>query len=195
MTLPERSIGDFLSTVASRQVTPSGGAVAAVTGAMGAALGEMVCIHTDESTVTADTAATLREARTEIEASRERLLELAAEDMAAIDEVQTVFEVETDADHEEAALKRATTIPLEIAETCAEILDRAVVVAEHGNPNAHADAVASAHIARAALASTAAIVRTNVGLLDDRAFVADVTDRITTAENAADRSLSAVQSA
>jgi formiminotetrahydrofolate cyclodeaminase len=46
MTFANQTISEFLEHVAAATVTPSGGAVAAIGGAAGAALCEMVCIHT-----------------------------------------------------------------------------------------------------------------------------------------------------
>lgn len=46
MNFADQTISEFLEDVAATTVTPSGGAVAAIGGAFGAALCEMVCIHT-----------------------------------------------------------------------------------------------------------------------------------------------------
>lgn len=46
MSYRELPINQFLADIASKNVTPAGGSGAAVVGAVGASLCEMVCIHT-----------------------------------------------------------------------------------------------------------------------------------------------------
>ncbi|MBV0926203.1 cyclodeaminase/cyclohydrolase family protein [Halomicroarcula limicola] len=184
--IADRTIDSFLSGVAASAVAPSAGAVAAVTGSMGAALCEMVAIHTSEPT------ASLTDARHDLAADREQLLELADADAAAVDTVQTAFEDGSETDYPQAALQRATTVPLRIAEACATVAEHAVAVAEEGTRNAVVDVAVGARIARTALASAATIVRENLDLIDDESFVADARRRLDDAEEAADTALTAV---
>lgn len=178
MTYAERSIGGFLSDVASPQVAPSAGAVSALTGALGASLCEMVCLHTSEATRSdrlADAEAILRD-------RRELLLTLADEDGTAVDEVRTAFEQQSDDDHERQALRRATEIPTGIAEAATDVAEQAVVVAEDGTPNARIDAIVGATLARAAVNAAVTIVRANLDLLADDEFANDIRGRIDAAE-------------
>lgn len=184
--IADRTIDSFLSGVAASAVAPSAGAVAAVTGSMGAALCEMVAIHTSEPT------ASLTDARHALAADREQLLELADADAAAVDTVQTAFEAGSETDHPQAALQRATAVPLRIAEACATVVEHAVAVAEEGTRNAVVDVAVGARIARTALASAATIVRENLDLIDDESFVTDARRRLDDAEEAADTALTAV---
>jgi len=166
VTLADRSIGAFLDGVASEAVTPSGGAVAPVVGAMGTALCEMVCLHTDGDD-TGDDATDLRTVRTELEERRERLLELAAEDADAVDAVGAAFAGDADAEQRRATAERATEVPLDAAETGLLVLERAVLVTEVGNPNAVPDGVTGALLVHAAVEASVATVRANLDMLDD----------------------------
>lgn len=188
MTYAEQSVEGFLSNVASPRVAPSAGAVAALTGALGASLCEMACLHTSES----ETSERLATAQASLRDCRDQLLSLADGDGEAVDKVQTAFEETSDDEHEQAALQAATTVPLRIAETARDVADCAVVVVADGTQNARADAVVGAMIARAAVASAATIVRANLDLLDDDAFVSDVRTRLNAAESAADDAVAAV---
>ncbi|MEF8818394.1 MAG: cyclodeaminase/cyclohydrolase family protein [Haloferacaceae archaeon] len=188
VTVADQSLETFLSDVASSRVAPSAGAVTAVTGALAASLCEMVCLHTP----TAETSPRLEAARTELAARRGRLLELAGDDAAAVETVQTAFEASSDEDHGQAALGRATEAPLQIAVAARDVAEAAVVVASEGTQNARTDAVVGAYLARAAVASAAAIVRENVELLTDRSFVADARARIETAEADAEAAVTAI---
>jgi formiminotetrahydrofolate cyclodeaminase len=184
----EQSVETFLANVASSRVAPSAGAAAAVTGALAASLCEMVCLHT----AAAETSPRLEAARTDLAAGRERLLGLAAEDAAAVEAVQTVFEGSSDDDHGAAALRRATDVPLRIAEAARDVAETATVVAAEGTASARTDAVVGAHLARAAAASAAAIVRENVGFLADETVVADARARADAAETEAEAAVAAV---
>lgn len=178
MTFAEQPIEEYLSNVASSQVAPSAGATAAISGALGAALCEMVCLHTGEAARSerlADTTVELRDLR-------DQLLTLADDDGAAVDELQTAFEPETDDTPEQAVLRTATEIPLRIAETASDVATAATVVAADGTPNARTDAVVGATLARAAVASAAVIVRSNTGFLSDDTVVSDIESRVDAAE-------------
>lgn len=171
MEIAEWSIGTFLQRVASRRLTPSGGAVAAVGGAMGAALCEMVCTHTDGA---------LTEAAATLAAARERLLALADEDAAAVRAFDDALAGATDAGDEgetdgrtaalEAAHERLLTVPIETAETCLLVVETAEAVLAEGNERAVADGVTGVLLAAAALEAAVYTARTNVE--DDPATVA-----------------------
>jgi formiminotetrahydrofolate cyclodeaminase len=153
---------------------------------MAASLCEMVCLHTTDASPDLDAV------QTDLAARRERLLELADEDAAAVETVQTAFEAASDAEHKQAALWRATEVPLQIADAARDVAEAATVVASEGTRNARTDAVVGAYLARAAVASAAAIVRENAELLTDESVVADVRVRIETAETEAEAAVAAV---
>jgi len=188
VTYAERSIEGFLSEVASSQVAPSAGAVAALTGALGASLCEMVCLHTSETATSerlADAEGTLRD-------RREGLLALADEDGIAVDEVRTAFEQSSDGDHGQQALRTATEVPTGIAEAASHVAEQAVTVAEDGTPNAVIDAIVGATLARAAVTAAATIVRANLDLLASDEFANDVRERVAAAEADAAAAVDAV---
>ncbi|RLM95079.1 cyclodeaminase/cyclohydrolase family protein [Haloarcula sp. Atlit-7R] len=183
MTFADQPIGEFLDGVASGQVTPSGGAVAAIGGAMGAALCEMVCIHTvsaDESSADSGELAALADALTD---SRERLLALADKDAAAVDAVGAAFESGND-DRIQAAAKRSTEVPLETAEVCLDVIEHARTVTAKGRPVAVPDAAVGALLAAAALQASASTVRANLDMIDDESFVAAMKQRADATEAA-----------
>ncbi|WP_254274543.1 cyclodeaminase/cyclohydrolase family protein [Haloarcula marina] len=186
MTYAEQSVERFLSEVASSRVAPSAGAATALTGALAAALCEMVCIHTSDPTTR------LAAAHEALAEERQRLLALVDEDGAAVDEVRTAFEASSDADNAQSALRTATEVPLRIAEAAGRVAEGAVVVAEEGTPNARIDAVVGASLARAAVSAAATIVRVNLDFFDDEAFVRDARNRLEAAEADAADAVAAV---
>jgi len=185
MTFADQPIGEFLDGVASGQVTPSGGAVAAVGGAMGAALCEMVCIHTAG---TEEAATELSGVGDTLADRRERLLALADEDAAAVDAVGAAFESGDD-DRIQAAAKRSTKVPLETAEVCLDVVEHARTVTAKGTPVAVPDAAVGALLAAAALQASVATVRANLDMIDDESFVAAMKQRADEAEAAGEAAL------
>ncbi|WP_336338607.1 cyclodeaminase/cyclohydrolase family protein [Haloarcula brevis] len=191
MTVSDQSIGEFLDAVAAEQVTPSGGAVAAVGGAMGAALCEMTCVHTisgDESQAKAELAAV----RDTLADRRAELLALADEDAAAVDAVQAAFGSD-DRAGVQAALERSTAVPMETADACLDVVEHAVTVTAAGTPVAVPDAVVGAVLAHAALGGSVSIVRANLDGIADGAFIAEMEGRADTVEAAGDAALRAVR--
>lgn len=183
MNYGEQSIDGFLSGVASAQVTPAGGTAAAVVGATGASLCEMVCIHTIDRGADPDAAAELAPVRDDLRWYRRRLLTLSDADADAVAALLAALPSD-DADSE---TKRATGVPLAVAEACAAVLDHATVVTAAGNRTAVPDAVTGAFLAHAAVRATAFTVRSNVDRIDDPAFVDEMRRRVAAVERAAER--------
>lgn len=176
MTITERTLGQFLEDIASSQITPSAGAVAAVGGAMGAALCEMVCIHTESRDEDTPSLA----AADELATHRKHLLALADEDSAAVDALESTL-VDEPADTN-AAAERATDVPVAVAERCRSVLECATVVVATGNERALADGVTGALFAHSALRSAAFTARTNVDALTDDSVIAETEARIDATE-------------
>jgi glutamate formiminotransferase/formiminotetrahydrofolate cyclodeaminase len=112
-------IADFTARLAARTPTPGGGSAAAIAGALGTALGEMVFAYTHPAGAAPPdwTAATA-----ELTGLRQRFLELSDEDGASYEAVRAarkaLKEHPDDPDRragEQAALRRATLVPLETA--------------------------------------------------------------------------------
>lgn len=188
MTFADQPIGEFLDGVASGQVAPSGGAVAAIGGAMGAALCEMVCIHTVGADGTEIAAAELSEVGDALADHRERLLALADEDAAAVDAVGAAFESGDDT-RIQAASKHSTEVPLETADTCLDVVEHARTVTAKGTPVAVPDAAVGALLAAAALQASVSTVRANLNMIDDEPFVAEMQQRAAEVEGAGDAAL------
>ena len=175
----EQSLGSFLDEVASERVAPAGGTAIATTGAMGAALCEMVCIHTLAARDT--DARSLPALRSDLERQRRSLLALAAQDAAVVDEL---FGGDGEGPSERLS-KRAVGIPLAVAESCLRVLEIAERVIEQGRGGVVADARIGASLAAAALRAALWMVRGNLDALSAPSFAADVADRADAIERAA----------
>jgi formiminotetrahydrofolate cyclodeaminase len=182
MNYANQSVDRFLAAVASESVTPAGGTVAAVAGAAGASLCELVCIHTD------DARAELGGVREDLREDRRRLLELADADA---DAVEALLRAQSEGGGD-TETKRATGVPLAIAEGCLAVLERAPAVVGSGNPNAVPDAVTGAFLAHAALRASVFTVRSNLRHVDDGAFVEETAGRAADVERDAERAFGRV---
>lgn len=195
MTVADQTIGAFLAEVATGDVPPGGGAAAAVCGAAGAALGEMVCSLTVGADDPDDDEAELTRLRDEFAERRVRMLELADEDSAAVEELMAAYRTpEGDGRNEaiQSATKRATEVPLELAEESHDVLERLTVATERGTPDATADGGIGAFLAHSALQASVFTVRVNLEALDDDAFVTETDDRIAELTREGDEAFSQV---
>ena len=195
MTFANQTIDEFLGNVASDNITPSGGAVAAISGAAGAALCEMVCIHTLRQTADPDVEQELTTIRAESSAYRQRLVELADEDSAAVNELQSAFNSPHIEHHDEEmqkAMKRATNPPLKTAKACLEVIELAITASELCNQNAIADVGAGASLAYGSLRASVLTVQFNLQMIDDETYVDEVSVRTDHLKDSAERKVAAV---
>jgi formiminotetrahydrofolate cyclodeaminase len=184
MSYEEQPIGAFLDAVASERVVPAGGTSAAVVGAAGAALCEMVCIHTLAKSERSGERSALASAGEELAALRRQLLTLADRDADAVEAL-----LSADDGERATAAKRATGVPLSTAEACLAVVESAAVVAAEGTPNAVPDAGTGVFLAHAALRASTFTVRCNLDAIDDPSVVDRMRRRATELEADADRAV------
>jgi formiminotetrahydrofolate cyclodeaminase len=178
--LTRNSVTIFLDELASAAPAPGGGSVAALSGALGAALVSMVCNLTlgkqGYAAVQDDVAALLGES----ERLRHVLLELLEDDVQVYTDVSQAMKMPRETEHQKAAraavletaLKTATEVPLEVGEACAAVMELCHRAAEVGNVNAVSDAGVAVLMAEAGLRSAALNVLINLGWIADEVFVA-----------------------
>ncbi len=120
-------IADFTARLAARTPTPGGGSAAAIAGALGTALGEMVFVYTHPAgAAPPDWTAAVAE----LTGQRQRFLELSEEDGASYEAVRGARRARKGAPDdpalragERAALRHATLVPLETARRAARVLE------------------------------------------------------------------------
>ena len=172
------TVRDFVAEVASSEPSPGGGAAAAHTAALGAALGEMIAHLTAGREKYSDVETEVRDALAELKPLRARL-EVAAHDDATsfgrVVEARRLPQTNVNEKLErlseiEAALKGAATVPLEVAGVSVQVLELLETLAEIGNPNALSDAATGAQLALAAVASARYNVLVNTAEIEDEEF-------------------------
>lgn len=169
MALIELRTIDFLDRIAGPEPTPGGGSAAALAGATGAALVEMVCGLGKTRLGVPEERPRLDAARAGAKDAGARLRSLIDEDALAYDAVLAAFRLPKASEDEKtrrkaavaAAMKRATEVPLSTAEACLVVLKAAQEAARHGNPSALSDARTGAALAWAGLAGALENVRIN----------------------------------
>jgi len=179
MAMIEYPVGDFLDKLASNAPAPGGGSVAAVGGALGAALISMVCNLTLGKKGYEGVQADIEALVAQSEALRAELQGLLDEDVAAYSAYSHTAKMPKDTEEEkavrtaamQAALKNATMVPLHIAEAAVKVMDLCLPAAEKGNKWAVSDAGVAVLMAEAALRAAALNVLINLGTIKDQAFV------------------------
>ncbi len=179
MALIDKPVATFLDELASGAPAPGGGSVAALSGALGASLVSMVCNLTLGRKKYVEVEGEVKRILERAEALRRDLTAFLDEDVAAFNEVSVAMKMPRETDEQKAArhkmlqtaLKKATAVPMKVAEACAAVIDLCEPVAKVGNVNAVSDAGVAVLAAEAGLRSAALNVLINLGWIEDAEFV------------------------
>jgi putative methenyltetrahydrofolate cyclohydrolase len=186
MKLVEQRVIDFVAATASKEPTPGGGAIAALTAATGAALAEMVANLTFGKKGYEAVQNEMEELQAKTEAIRERMLELSQADADVFNIFMNALGLPKNTDEEKAArtaaiqqaYKDAAMVPFEIGELANQIFDLAELASRKGNQNLITDGIIAAINARAAVKSAFLNVRINLSGIKDESFVAELTSKM-----------------
>jgi glutamate formiminotransferase/formiminotetrahydrofolate cyclodeaminase len=166
------SLGEFIAAVASPSPTPGGGSVAALAGALGAALAQMVAGLTIGKKKYAAVESEMKEIALQATGLVNELSSLVKRDAEAYGAVSAAYKVTTSEDDKkkaiDSALIGAAEVPLETARACVRVMELAAAVAARGNSNAVSDAGVAALLADAACKGAVYNVRINVSALGDK---------------------------
>jgi len=184
--LTTQKVTEFLDALASSAPAPGGGSVAALAGALGAALVSMVCNLTLGKAKYADVQDDISALVAQSEALRRQLTDLLEADVAAYTGVSAAYKLPRETPDEKAArtaaiqeaLKSATVVPMQVAEACVQVLSLCPPAADKGNVNAISDVGVAALMAEAGLRSAALNVYINLNAIQDQAFCAQVGDKL-----------------
>ncbi len=183
MSYLELPLERFLEILAAREPVPGGGGAAAVSVALGAALGAMAARYSGGRL---DDAGELARKADELRVEVQSLIE---KDAAAYSRVLEIYRSEEHSGLGEA-LSVAADVPLSIAIAGAAVAELGVVIAEHGNPNLRGDAVTAVLLAESGARAASLLVNLNLDLAhieDERR--ARTRDCVATAEGARQRVL------
>jgi glutamate formiminotransferase/formiminotetrahydrofolate cyclodeaminase len=173
-----QSIGRFPDLVAAATPTPGGGSVAAHSGALAAALGQMMCHLTIGKKKFVEVEEKVRDVLTQLETLRGSLTKAIADDAASFDRVMAAYQQPKGTEDEkrlraqaiEEALKGAVAVPLQTAHAAFEVLQALNALVPLGNPSVLTDVAVGAQLALAAIKGAYYNVVVNLHSISDEAF-------------------------
>lgn len=179
MKLVAMTIENFTEKLAEGTPFPGGGSVAALCGALAAALSSMVSNLTYGREKFKHAWEAMGRIRGEAEALSRHFLDLVDDDAATYQEVMAAYRLNKETEEEkevrlaavQQAIRKATLVPLETLRAAEKVMRTAKAALERGNPNTLTDAGAAVHLARAAAAIAMANVRINLASVGDDIFV------------------------
>ena len=166
------SCREFVTALASSAPVPGGGGAAALAGAVGAALGNMVASLTVGKKKYADVEAEFIALKAKCDALQAALLDQVLADAEGFEPLARAYGIPKDdpdrADALESATLAACKAPMKIMALCGEAIDLIAVCAEKGSRIAVSDAGCGAAICKAALQSASLNLFINTKALRDR---------------------------
>ena len=178
----EKRVRDFVDETASSKPVPGGGGVSALVAAMGIALGDMVGELTLGKKKYADVEEEIRVLMEKAKGLKDDFLALIDGDAEAFAPLAKAYSIPKDEPGRdeimEDALRKATSVPMEIVEKCVEALDYIEVFREKGSKLAISDAGCAAKLCGAAMESAALNVYINSKAMKDRVYAESINDRL-----------------
>lgn len=157
-SLLKKTVHDFVDTVSTDVPAPGGGSVAALSGALAAALASMVANLTRAKKGYEEAQSTLEEAADTAQSLKNAFLADVDRDTDAFNQIMSSGRLPKKTEEQQAvrdaaiqnATRMAIQVPMGVLERTLQVLDVASVVAEKGNVNSLSDAGVSVSVARAA---------------------------------------------
>ncbi|WP_295238420.1 cyclodeaminase/cyclohydrolase family protein [Veillonella sp.] len=194
MELKALSVEGFINETGSSSPAPGGGSIAALNGAAGAALIEMVAALTIGKEKYAAVEEEMKAIQAKAHDMKAQFLAYIDEDSAAFNKIMAAFKLPKESDEDkkarsaaiQEATKGAALVPFKIGELANELLPLAAAVIEKGNQNAITDGAVATMNARTSVHGAFLNVKINLGSIKDEAFVADLTAKMEAIENSID---------
>ena len=172
--LADRTLREFTDELASNAPVPGGGGAAALVGAVGIALGDMVGELTTGKKKYADVEEDIQRLMTEAKAVKDEFIRLVDADAEAFAPLAKAYGIPKDDPERdkimEEALKNGAAVPMDIMRTCGKALDIIGEFAEKGSRLAISDAGCAAACCKAAIRAASLNVFINTKSMKDREF-------------------------
>ena len=186
--LVDKNIKEFLDELSSSSPAPGGGSVAALSGALGAALVSMTCHLTIGKKGYENVSYEMNEILKKSNALKEKFVLLIDEDTNAFNKVMAAYKMPKETDEEKEkkrdaiqdSLKNAANVPLDVMKQCVNVLSLAKIISEKGNKNAVSDAGVAALMSLAGLNSAALNIEINLSGIKDEKFVSEMKNEVET---------------
>lgn len=182
MNMTENSCESFVNILASKEPVPGGGGAASLVGAIGAALGDMVCSLTVGKKKYAGVQDEILALKEEYASLEKELLHLVSEDAKVFEPLSKAYGLPKETEEEKAykekvmeeVLKEACGVPIKIMESCCKAIDLVKRTAEIGTAIAISDAGCAAACLRGALMSASLNVFINTKSMRNREYAEDL---------------------
>ena len=193
--LVDKNIKEFLDELSSSSPAPGGGSVAALSGALGAALVSMICHLTIGKKGYENVSDEMNEILKKSNALKEKFVLLIDEDTNAFNKVMAAYKMPKETDEEKEkkrnaiqdSLKNAANVPLDVMKQCVNVLSLTKIISEKGNKNAVSDAGVAALMSLAGLNSAALNVEINLSGIKDEKFVSEMENEVETVTSNGER--------
>ncbi|MFW6064534.1 MAG: glutamate formimidoyltransferase [Candidatus Natronoplasma sp.] len=180
--LVDMKVDDFVHEVSRDSSTPGGGSIAALSGAIGAALSSMVSNLSTGGRGTADVDSKLMPVAEEAQGLKDELLRTVDEDTNAFDKYMEAKRMPKSTEEErkrrkkamQEGLKHAVEVPMDTAKTSAKVIDLAEKASEYGKKDAVSDALVAAQMAYSGVVGGIANVKINLGDIEDEDFIEEM---------------------
>ena len=176
-----KSCREFVSLLASDAPAPGGGGAAALVGAIGTALGNMVGALTVGKKKYADVEEKIKCLMSRCDELQTQLLDQVAADAEGFVPLARAYGIPKDDPNRAETLERATVTacqaPMRIMELCCDSLNVIAVMAEKGSRLAVSDAGCAAALVKAALQAASLNVFINTKTLRDRALAQEMNEK------------------
>jgi len=172
----------FIEQLAAPTATPGGGSAVSAVAAMAAALGSMVAAMSRTKKAYVQYESQLSQAMARLAQLREELKAGIDADAESYNQVMAAYKLAKDSsDREvaiEAAMKGATSVPMETAQRAREVSDIITTLKPITSPNMASDLTVASSLASAAIVGALANVEINLSSLKDAGFAEDVRSKV-----------------
>src|SRR3954467_193929 len=185
-SLAKMNLREFCNETLSDSPAPGGGSVAALMGALGAALGGMVANLSAGKRGWDEKLEYFSGWAVKAQQLKDELLSLVDEDTNAFNKVMDAFALPKNSPEEktartaaiEEATKRAAEVPLKVMQTASKSYELLSEMADNGNPASVSDVGVGALATRACIEGAAMNVRINLAQLKDEKFKNHLQERV-----------------
>ncbi|CEN80289.1 cyclodeaminase/cyclohydrolase family protein [Paraclostridium sordellii] len=186
MRISEKTCEDFVDVLASKSAVPGGGGAAALTGAIGIALGSMVCNLTIGKKKYAEHEESVRSILEKARSLEKDLIGMIDEDAECFLPLSKAYGLPSSTDEEkkiksetmENALKKACEVPIKIVKVCYESIKLHEDLVDKGSRLAISDIGVGVQCLRAAILSGQLNVLININSIKDEKYVNEVRNEI-----------------
>jgi len=184
--LIDKKVSNFLDELASDAPTPGGGSVAALAGALGAALVSMVSNLTLGKEKYKGVEEEVKKILGYSERLRYDLSQLIEEDIKAFNNFMATYKMPKETEEEKRIrsekiqqnLVAAAKVPLQVAFKCLDIFSLSEEIAQKGNPNIISDVGVAILLAEAGLESAILNIKINLKMIKDEKVLMELKSAI-----------------